>query len=426
MIRGRSSRTWRPRALKAIRAARATARERAWALAGDAAPGSDGAQVTVDLDATILIAHSEKEQAAPTWKRTFGFHPMTAFADHGPDESGEPLAIVLRPGNAGSNTAADHVEATRLALAQLPRHLRNRVLIRTDSVGGTHDFLTWLTRPARRLHYSAGFTITAEIQDAILKVPAAAWTPAYDSESEVRDGAWVAEITGMPGLSSWPKGMRVIIRKERPHPGAQLRFTDIDGHRFTAVATDTKGGSSRTWSCGTGGGPGARTPREASAARKRPGCGTCRCTAGRRTRSGARSPPWPASCSPGCRCSPSPAPPAAGNQNGSGSGSSPAPDGSSAAAACGSASPRPGPGPPASPPHTTACKHSRPADQPQPPQRPRKENTRACGAPPTRRDSRATRHIPALKNSHQPIPQASPARSRKIEASLRYSALIGS
>jgi hypothetical protein len=231
-----------PRALKAIRAARATAREHAWALAGDTAPGADGTQVTIDLDATILIAHSEKEQAAATWKRTFGFHPMTAFADHGPDGSGEPLAIVLRAGNAGSNTVADHIEATRLALAQLPRHLRKRVLIRTDSAGGTHDFLTWLTRPARRLHYSVGFTITSEIQDAILKVPATAWTPAYDSDSEVRDGAWIAEITGMLDLSSWPKGLRVIVRKERPHPGAQLRFTDIDGHRFTCLATSTKGG----------------------------------------------------------------------------------------------------------------------------------------------------------------------------------------
>ena len=91
-----------PRALKAIRAARAAARERAWALAGDAAPGADGGLVTVDLDATIVIAHSEKEQAAPTWKKTFGFHPMTAWADHGADGNGEPLAIVLRPGNAGS------------------------------------------------------------------------------------------------------------------------------------------------------------------------------------------------------------------------------------------------------------------------------------------------------------------------------------
>ncbi len=76
--------------------------------------------MVVDLDATIVIAHSEKEQAAPTWKKTFGFHPMTAWADHGASGNGEPLAIVLRAGNAGSNTAADHVEAARLALAQLP------------------------------------------------------------------------------------------------------------------------------------------------------------------------------------------------------------------------------------------------------------------------------------------------------------------
>jgi hypothetical protein len=231
-----------PRALAVIRAARAAARERAWALAGDAAPGAGGGLVTVDLDATIVIAHSEKQEAAPTWKKTFGFHPMTAFADHGADGNGEPLALVLRAGSAGSNTAADHIEASRLALAQLPRHLRRKVLIRADSGGGTHGFLTWLTAKSRRLHYSAGMTVTEEMQDAILEVPADSWTPAYDGDGQVRDGAWVADITGMLDLSSWPAGMRVIVRKERPHPGAQLRFTDIDGHRFTAFATDTKKG----------------------------------------------------------------------------------------------------------------------------------------------------------------------------------------
>ena len=231
-----------PRALKAIRGARAAARERAWALAGDAAPGADGGLVTVDIDATVVTAHSEKLQAAPTWKKTFGFHPLTAFADHGPDGSGEPLAIMLRPGNAGSNTAADHIETARLALAQLPRRLRSKVLIRADSGGGTHDFLAWLAQPGRRLRYSVGVTITEDIASAIGKVPAAAWTPAYDAGGQVRPGAWIAEITGMLDLSSWPAGMRVIVRKERPHPGAQLRFTDIDGHRFTCLATSTKGG----------------------------------------------------------------------------------------------------------------------------------------------------------------------------------------
>ena len=106
----------------------------------------------VDLDATIVIAHSEKEQAAPTWKKTLGFHPVTAWADHGAAGNGEPLAIVLRPGNAGSNTAADHIEAARLAVAQLPRHLRRKVPVRADS-GGTHGFLDWLTAKSWRLHF---------------------------------------------------------------------------------------------------------------------------------------------------------------------------------------------------------------------------------------------------------------------------------
>ena len=129
---------------------------------------------------------------------------MTAWADHGQDGNGEPLAIELRAGNAGSNTAADHIETTRLALAQLPRRLRRKVLIRADSGGGTHEFLTWLTTKPRRLHYSAGITITEDMQEAILNVPADAWTPAYDGDGQVRDGAWVADITGMLDLSAWP------------------------------------------------------------------------------------------------------------------------------------------------------------------------------------------------------------------------------
>jgi Transposase DDE domain group 1 len=175
-------------------------------------------------------------------KKTFGFHPLTAWADHGQAGNGEPTAIVLRAGNAGSNTAADRIEATRLSLAQLPRHLRREVLVRADSGGGTRGFPTWLTASSRRLHYSVGMTITEDMQAAIGEVPAAAWAPAYDGDGQVRDGAWVADITGLLDLSGWPAGMRVIVRKERPHPGAQLRFTDIDGHRFTAFATDTKRG----------------------------------------------------------------------------------------------------------------------------------------------------------------------------------------
>jgi hypothetical protein len=231
-----------PRALKAIRAARASARERAWELAGAGAPGAGGQLIPVDVDATIVIAHSDKQDAAPTWKKTFGFHPLTVFADHGEGGSGEPLAIVLRPGNAGSNTAADHIEAVRLALAQLPASARRKALIRADSGGGTQGFLAWLAGPGRRLAYSVGFPMTDDICDAVRALPDRAWTPAYDAGREVRPGAWVAELTGLLDLASWPKGMRVIVRKERPHPGAQLRFTDIDGHRLTCFATSTRRG----------------------------------------------------------------------------------------------------------------------------------------------------------------------------------------
>jgi len=106
----------------------------------------------------------------------------------------------------------------------------------------THEFLTWLTARSRRLHYSVGMTITDAVQDAIGKVPVEAWTAAYDGGGKIRHGTWMADITGLLDMGSWSAGMRVIVRKERPHPGAQLRFTDIDGHRFTALATNTKRG----------------------------------------------------------------------------------------------------------------------------------------------------------------------------------------
>lgn len=225
------------RALAAIRTARAQVRERVWQVAGDAAPDATG-QVIVDLDGVLVIAHSEKQDAKPTWKKTFGHHPLMGFVDHGRGGSGEPVAGLLRPGNAGNNTAADHIEAARLALAQLPKKYRRgqQTLIRTDSGGGTYEFLDWLSARGRWLSYSVGMTITDTIHQAVLKVPASAWTPAVEPGGEIRDGAWVAELDGdcLRG-----RGMRLIVRKERPHPGAQLRITDADGMRLTAFATNT-------------------------------------------------------------------------------------------------------------------------------------------------------------------------------------------
>ncbi|MFF2628624.1 IS1380 family transposase [Kitasatospora griseola] len=228
-----------PRVLAATRRARAEVREQVWRLAGNAAPDADG-EVIVDIDGVLVLAHSEKEHAAKTWKKTFGHHPLFAFVDHGREGSGEPVAGLLRPGNAGSNTAADHIETACLALAQLPKKYRRgrRTLIRTDSGGGTHRFLNWLTARGRWLSYSVGMTITDAIHQAVLLIPASAWTPAIEPGGEVREGAWVAELAG-DVLTGWPKGMRLIVRKERPHPGAQLRFTDADGMRLTCFATNT-------------------------------------------------------------------------------------------------------------------------------------------------------------------------------------------
>ncbi|MFD8932282.1 IS1380 family transposase [Streptomyces mirabilis] len=218
---------------------RSEVRQRVWQLAGAAAPNSGG-EVIVDIDGVLVLAHSEKQDAAATWKKTFGHHPLLAFVDHGPEGSGEPVAGMLRPGNAGSNTAADHIAVARQALDQLPKNHRRgrRTLIRTDSGGGTHEFLNWLTARGRWLSYSVGMVITEQIHQAVLLVPKTAWTPAVEPDGTVRDGAWVAELAGDP-LKGWPKGMRLIVRKERPHPGAQLRITDADGMRITCFATNT-------------------------------------------------------------------------------------------------------------------------------------------------------------------------------------------
>jgi hypothetical protein len=234
-------------ALAAIGRARATARSHAWAAAGTSAPDhaiDEAHPLVLDIDATLVTAHSEKEQAAPTFKRGFGFHPLCAFVDHGTGGTGEPVAMLLRPGNSGSNTAADHITVVQDALAQLPvdpaYRVGKKVLVRIDGAGGTHGLIEYLTK--RRLSYSVGFGLTETMVAALELVPDQAWTPAYDSDGQVRDGAWVTELTGLLDLSSWPKGMRVIVRKERPHPGAQLRFTDRDGLRLTAFVTNTRRG----------------------------------------------------------------------------------------------------------------------------------------------------------------------------------------
>jgi hypothetical protein len=216
--------------LAGLRAARAQARSRAW----QAGAHADGL-LLVDIDGTLLQAHSDKQGAAGTYKGGFGFYPLLAFLDRG-DGTGEALAGVLRPGNAGSNTASDHVEVVDLALAQLPSATRDQlVVVRADTGGATHALTDHLRR--RGVRFSISLPADERVRAAVLAVPADAWQPAADPDGQVRDGAEVAELASLD-LAGWPAGTRAICRREDPHPGAQLAFTDADGHRFQVFITD--------------------------------------------------------------------------------------------------------------------------------------------------------------------------------------------
>lgn len=238
-----------PVRLKMIQKARARVRRHVWAKFPDGVSASRvagaglGEVVVLDVDATIVVSHSEKENAAATFKRTFGFHPLGVWCDN----TTECLAAKLRAGNAGSNTAADHIEVLADAIAQVPAAHRKKLLIRSDGAGASHKLLDWLHEQGqvrgRSVDYSIGFAITEPLRDAIDLVPKKVWTPAVEADGGVREGGDVAELTSLLDLSTWPAGMRVIVRRERPHPGAQLSlFEERDGWRYQAFVTNTTTG----------------------------------------------------------------------------------------------------------------------------------------------------------------------------------------
>jgi len=221
-----------PRGVAALWSALARVRERAWA-AGAAPRGP----LRIDLDATLLDAHSDKQGAAGTFKHGFGFHPLVCWLDRG-DGTGEALAGILRAGNAGSNTAQDHVDVLAMALLALPKQARGQpILVRADSAGATHAFVDDIVD--RRLWFSIGFAIDADVKAAILAAPPGAWQPATDAHGRRRAGAGVCELLWLD-LSGWPQGTRAICRRERPHPGARhkMTFTDPHGHRFQVFITN--------------------------------------------------------------------------------------------------------------------------------------------------------------------------------------------
>jgi hypothetical protein len=219
----------------------------------------------IRLDATVVQAHSDKERAEPNFKG-YGHHPLLAACDN----TGEPLAWMLRPGSAGSNTAADHLRLLGEAIAALPPALRRRLMVTCDGAGASHALVRELDRLAGRhgyqLAYSVGWELGAREKGALAKVPETGWEAAVDGKGEVRErraddacgnprcahlACWieeahVTELTGLlregpagDQLKGWPKTMRVFARRERPHPGAQLSlFEAADGWRYCLWVTN--------------------------------------------------------------------------------------------------------------------------------------------------------------------------------------------
>jgi hypothetical protein len=209
--------------------------------------------VFLDMDATLVEVHSEnKAGTAPTYKRGFGFHPMLCFAD----ATGEALAARLRPGNAGANTVADHLDVLDDAIAQLPvevaaghrpgegaSEVARAVVVRTDSAGCTHGFVEGCR--GRNIGFAVVARSNKQVAAAISRTftdpGTGRWAPARRQNGEVRDGASVAELTDLVDLSDWPAGTRLIVRREPLHPGAQQTLFPSSEFRYWGHYTDQAG-----------------------------------------------------------------------------------------------------------------------------------------------------------------------------------------
>jgi hypothetical protein len=239
-----------PAALDKIARARARARAHAWKLIEATAAGFPWLEiagktlagwVVIDMDATLVTAHSDKEGAAPTWKKGYGFHPLGAWCRN----TRECLAMLLRPGNAGSNTFTDHQEVLAAAIRQVPSRFRRRILVRVDGAGASHDLighLLSLTSPRRRLLFTCGWTITGADEDAIKMVPADAWKPGTAQDGAVEEDKDVAEITHlMSRAGNWPEGLRWIVRRVKPSRRQARNLTAYEkktGWRYSVICTN--------------------------------------------------------------------------------------------------------------------------------------------------------------------------------------------
>ena len=225
--------------LERLRAAVAVARARAWKLGArpQRKVKQDGPELTVlDVDATLTAAHSEKNGAHGNFKGGYGHHPLLCYLDG----TGEAPAGVLRPGNAGSNTTADHKLLLDLALEQLDRQaLEGEILVRADGAGATHELTVYCREAGMR--FSFGFDLTAPVREQVIAMPETAWVKAIRSDGSEREHSWVCEITGHVELSTWQDDSRLIARRTKLREDDQQSFADHDGYRLAVFLTDQPG-----------------------------------------------------------------------------------------------------------------------------------------------------------------------------------------
>jgi len=216
--------------LQRLRAAVAIARERAWGL------GATPKTVVLDWDATLVTAFSHKARATATYKKGFGHHPLLCYLD----ESREALAGILRDGNAGSNTAADHMRVGDLALAQLPAGaLDGEIIARVDGAGATHDFTRWC-RDAQ-IRFSVGAKLTPDVLQAALDTDEWAWKEGLDQDGAENPNTFVCDLTERVNIDAWPSASRLICRSVRLAEAIQLTFGEEDGYRYEVFLTDIPG-----------------------------------------------------------------------------------------------------------------------------------------------------------------------------------------
>ena len=197
--------------------------------------------VVIDMDATLVTSYSAKEGAAPTWKKGYGFHPLGAWCRN----TRECLAMLLRPGNAGSNTFTEHKEVLAAALRQVPSRFRRRIIVRVDGAGASHELikhLLSLSSARKTVLFTCGWMITAADEDAIRQLPADAWKPGTAQDGSVEQDKGAAEITGlMTRAENWPDGLRWIVRRVKPSRRQMRNLTAYEkktGWRYSVTCTN--------------------------------------------------------------------------------------------------------------------------------------------------------------------------------------------